>query len=61
MFIEINNIVNVLVYIQLIKLIEGVFICKVKYNIIMVLVFYGYSYGYFFFKNMLIFLFVDLC
>lgn len=59
MFIEINNIVNVFVYIQLIKLIKGVYICKVKYNNIMVLVFYGY--GYFFFKNMLIFLFVDLC
>lgn len=59
MFIEINNIVNVFVYIQLIKLIKGVYICKVKYNIIMVLVFYGY--GYFFFKNMLIFVFVDLC
>lgn len=61
MFIEINNIVNVFVYIQLIKLIKGVFICKLNYNIIMVLVFYSYSYGYFFFKNMLIFVFVDLC
>lgn len=53
---EINNIVNILVNIQLIVFISCVIIDKVKYKNIMFLV-----YGYFFFRNILIFVFVDDC
>lgn len=53
---EINNIVNILVNIQLIVFISCVILDKVKYKNIMFLV-----YGNFFFRNILIFVFVDDC